>query len=143
MELFPLIQAERIAAIGVNRARVVERLPEIEDDELFYELRPGWAPARLGNLLIEIQTGPFGSSLHKSDYKVGGTPVINPASMKDGAIEPIQEMAVDVETVSRLQTFMLRAGDIIMARRGEMGRCAIVTDRENGWLCGTGSLRVF
>lgn len=27
-----------------------------------------------------------------------------------------------------------------MARRGEMGRCAVVSKREAGWLCGTGSL---
>lgn len=27
-----------------------------------------------------------------------------------------------------------------MGRRGEMGRCAIVSGQENGWLCGTGSL---
>lgn len=27
-----------------------------------------------------------------------------------------------------------------MGRRGEMGRCAVVTERENDWLCGTGSL---
>ena len=27
-----------------------------------------------------------------------------------------------------------------MGRRGEMGRCALVTEKENNWLCGTGSL---
>ena len=49
-------------------------------------------------------------------------------------------MAVGVATVDRLSTFKLRAGEIVMGRRGEMGRCAVVTDREAGWLCGTGSL---
>jgi type I restriction enzyme S subunit len=29
-----------------------------------------------------------------------------------------------------------------MGRRGEMGRCALVSRKENGWLCGTGSLFV-
>jgi len=89
---------------------------------------------------MEIQTGPFGSSLHKSDYKIGGTPVINPASLKDGKITPIEEMAIGPETLKRLQVFKLNAGDIVMARRGEMGRCAVVTEGEEGWLCGTGSL---
>ena len=32
--------------------------------------------------------------------------------------------------------------DIVIGRRDEMGRCAIVTKKENGWLCGTGSLFV-
>jgi type I restriction enzyme S subunit len=34
------------------------------------------------------------------------------------------------------------AGDIIFARRGDLGRCALVTSKEEGWLCGTGSLRM-
>ncbi len=32
-------------------------------------------------------------------------------------------------------------GDIIFARRGDIGRCALVTPGEKGWLCGTGCLR--
>ena len=28
---------------------------------------------------------------------------------------------------------------IVLGRRGEMGRCAVVTEKEDGWLCGTGS----
>ena len=27
-----------------------------------------------------------------------------------------------------------------MGRRGEMGRCALITQKEDGWMCGTGSL---
>ena len=34
----------------------------------------------------------------------------------------------------------MKKNDIILARRGEMGRCAIVTESEKGFLCGTGSL---
>lgn len=30
-------------------------------------------------------------------------------------------------------------GDIVMARRGEVGRAALVESHQNGWLCGTGS----
>jgi type I restriction enzyme S subunit len=36
----------------------------------------------------------------------------------------------------------LQNGDVIMGRRGEMGRCGLVTDKEEGWFCGTGSLYV-
>jgi type I restriction enzyme S subunit len=49
-------------------------------------------------------------------------------------------MAVGQATLQRLSTFKLRESDIVMARRGEMGRCAVVTKEEEGWLCGTGSL---
>jgi len=91
-------------------------------------------------LVMGIQTGPFGSSLHKSDYQFDVTPVINPASLNAGKIIPIKKMAVGAETLKRLSTFKLKAGDIVMARRGEMGRCALVSEQEHGWLCGTGSL---
>jgi type I restriction enzyme S subunit len=94
----------------------------------------------LSGVLRELKTGPFGSMLHQSDYRTGGTPVVNPASMRGGRIVPIAKMAVDESTVARLQTFKLIAGDVVMARRGEMGRCAVVTSAEEGWLCGTGSL---
>ena len=52
----------------------------------------------------------------------------------------MEEMAVGNDTLERLATFKLRAGDIVMGRRGEMGRCAVVAEREDGWLCGTGGL---
>ena len=71
---------------------------------------------------------------------MGGVPVVNPASIQNENIVPIEKMAVGVATLNRLSTFKLKTGDIVMGRRGEMGRCAMVTDRETGWLCGTGSL---
>ena len=107
---------------------------------LSYGLPPGWAAADFADVIVELRTGPFGSSLHQADYAVGGTPVINPASMQDGKIIPVKKMAVAKDTLDRLARFKLEVGDIVMARRGEMGRCAVVTEQENGWLCGTGSL---
>jgi len=51
-------------------------------------------------------------------------------------------MGVDDTTRKRLIRHEFKKGDIVFARRGEMGRCALVTEKEDGWLCGTGSLRV-
>ena len=46
------------------------------------------------------------------------------------------------KTRERLSQYILEAGDLVLARRGEIGRCALVTEKESGWLCGTGSLRM-
>lgn len=138
--LIKKISKERLAAVRARKIGPIGPLPTFGKDDFPFQLRPGWAVARLIELVMEIQTGPFGSSLHKSDYQVGGTPVINPASLKNGKIVPIEEMAIGPSTLQRLEVFKLAAGDIVMARRGEMGRCAIVTRNEEGWLCGTGSL---
>lgn len=100
----------------------------------------GWEHVLFDDVLFSMQTGPFGSSLHQHDYEMGGTPVINPASIQNEQIVPIAKMAVGPKTLKRLSTFKLAVGDVVMGRRGEMGRCAVVTAKEEGWLCGTGSL---
>lgn len=138
--LLAKINSERLAAVNARRISPMKPLPPVAEKELAYAVRAGWVLARLIELVMEIQTGPFGSSLHQSDYQLGGTPVINPASLKDGKIVPIDKMAIGSATLKRLEVFRLKEGDIVMARRGEMGRCAIVTKNEDGWFCGTGSL---
>ena len=51
-----------------------------------------------------------------------------------------KKVTITEEKASELMAYRLRTGDIIVGRRGEMGRSALVTEKENGWLCGTGSL---
>ena len=43
-----------------------------------------WKKVRLGDISNNIQTGPFGSQLHKSDYSVDGIPVVLPKDIVDG-----------------------------------------------------------
>ena len=87
-----------------------------------------------------IQTGPFGSQLHASEYVHGGIPVINPSHLTSGGIEPELEVTVTREKALELRRHSLAVGDVIAARRGDLGRCSIVSPGEAGWLCGTGSL---
>jgi type I restriction enzyme S subunit len=100
-----------------------------------------WDVIQLG-MFARFKTGPFGSALHKSDYVDGGIPVINPMQIVDGAIVPTESMAISERAAFNLSDFRLVAGDIVIGRRGEMGRCAVVTSAEDGWLCGTGSMIV-
>jgi type I restriction enzyme S subunit len=104
---------------------------------------PGhWQIVPLCVLTRMIQTGPFGSQLHSSDYVENGTPVINPSNIQDGRLEPDWSCSISAENVERLSQHKLIEGDIVFGRRGEMGRCAMVTASEVGWVCGTGSLNV-
>lgn len=100
----------------------------------------GWKNLELGALLRDIITGPFGSALHKSDYIENGIPVVNPQNIVEGKIVPLDKTLISSEHLRMLSRFALRNDDIVVARRGEMGRCAVVTENEDGWLCGTGSL---
>ena len=105
------------------------------------EIPAHWRVARVGSLVASLQTGPFGSQLHSYEYRSNGIPVINPSHMKDGRILPDLGCAVGLDKASQLARHRLQVGDIVFARRGELGRCALVGQQEAGWLCGTGSLR--
>jgi len=108
----------------------------------FGEVPAHWSTAPLGTLSLSVQTGPFGSQLHSEDYVEGETPVINPSNIQNGKLVADLSCTVPAQIVERLSRHKLTVGDIVFGRRGEMGRCAMVTTSEEGWLCGTGSLNV-
>jgi len=99
----------------------------------------GWEIKRLKEI-SRIQIGPFGTQLHKEDYIENGIPLINPTHIKNGKIIPNSKLTIPLTKHEELPQYHLEVGDIIMGRRGEMGRCAVITEREESWLCGTGSL---
>ena len=105
------------------------------------EIPAHWKVVQLKFVSISLQTGPFGSQLHSEDYVTGGTPVVNPAHLVGGRIHADGRVSVDEATADRLAVHRLSLGDVVFARRGEMGRCGVVEDANVGWLCGTGSLR--
>ena len=90
--------------------------------------------------LADIKIGPFGSLLHKEDYIEGGHPLLNPSHIIDGKVAPDNKLSISDEKYNELSAYQLHVGDVIMGRRGEMGRCAVVPDE--GYLCGTGSLMI-
>ena len=59
---------------------------------------------------------------------------------KNNKIVKDAELSVSDEKYSTLKAYQLERDDIVLGRRGEMGRCAIV--EETGLLCGTGSMIV-
>lgn len=102
------------------------------------DIDPDWEMVELGQVCDSIQIGPFGTQLHKSDYVKNGIPIINPKHIQEGIITP--DESISVEKANSLPQYFLRTGDIIMGRRGEMGRLAFIEEKQHGWFCGTGSL---
>ena len=93
---------------------------------------------RLLKDVAEIKIGPFGSLLHQDDYVEGQHALVNPSHIRDDTIVPDNKLTVSEERYRELEAYHLRKYDIVLGRRGEMGRAAVV--EENGLLCGTGSL---
>lgn len=105
----------------------------------------GWHGLHLGSLCIEnsgIKTGPFGSQLHTSDYVDSGIPVIMPTNMLAGRVSKTQLSKISEEKAQQLKAQRCQTGDILFARRGELGRCVLITESETGFLNGTGCIRV-
>ena len=100
----------------------------------------------VGNLCDEgvllTQTGPFGSQLHSHDYVPRGIPVIPTEAIGRRRLVTDGIPEVSEETASRLRRHRLKAGDILFARRGVQatGLSALVTPKQEGWLCGTGAI---
>lgn len=99
----------------------------------------GWAAGKLSDV-AELKIGPFGSVLHKDDYVVGGHALINPSHIVNGKIVPDTALTLSDDKYNELSAYQLKENDIVLGRRGEMGRCAVV--HEKGLFCGTGSMIV-
>lgn len=149
----PIAEQKRIAAIldKAEELRELRRQALRELDaiaqSIFFEMfgdpivnPKEWDIQQLNECAETIQIGPFGTQLHEKDYVDKGIPAINPTHIKNGKIVPNPSFSVSDEKYRELSQYHLKADDIILGRRGEMGRCARITATEAGWLCGTGSL---
>ena len=149
----PLEEQRRIAAIldkcndiqvaDRKRRETLERFQASYFRHLFGEpsiSNESWPPRALVSCSATIQTGPFGSLLHQSDYIRCGIPILNPKHIVNGVITCGENETIANDKAAELSVYQLKEGDVLLARRGEMGRCAVVTSKEDGWLCGTGSM---
>jgi type I restriction enzyme S subunit len=94
----------------------------------------------INDIVDDIRIGPFGTMLHEYDYIDNGIPVINPKHIKNQSISPNYNVTISKQKALELQSYLLRENDVILGRRGEMGRSAFVSKKEIGWICGTGSM---
>jgi type I restriction enzyme S subunit len=141
--------ADLLDTADALRRTTAEQLQQLDDlaESVFLEMfgdvvrnEKGWEIDLLENLIQKIQIGPFGTQLHQSDYIENGIPLINPKHIINLKIVPDYKTTLEKGKYDNLPQYHLKKGDIIMARRGDMGRCAIITEKENNFFCGTGSL---
>lgn len=129
-----------------RRIKLLEDSVRLMFDEWFVNSNASsWSTSTLLELCTDeggIQTGPFGSQLHQSDYSEEGVPVVMP---KD-----LATMRIDTKTIARIPEHLadelgrhrMQLGDIVFGRRGEIGRRAYIGQRQVGYFCGTGCLRL-
>lgn len=105
-----------------------------------------WYKKTLGEIYAieggSVQTGPFGSQLHESDYKEFGVPVIMPKDIKNDKLDLTNIAHISDEDAKRLSQHIVKVGDIICPRRGEIGKRIIIEKENVGAFCGTGCIRL-
>lgn len=93
--------------------------------------------------IAEVQTGPFGSQLHESDYVKDGTPIITVENLRDGFVKiTTGTPTVKKADVERLKKYTLKEGDVVFSRVGSVDRSSYVTKEQEGWMFSGRILRV-
>ena len=92
--------------------------------------------------LADIQTGPFGSQLHKEDYVEVGTPIVTVEHLGNRVFTEQNLPKVSDADKSRLSKYVLAEGDIVFSRVGSVDRCSFVDAEHDGWMFSGRCLRV-
>lgn len=144
----PLDEQRRISAIldqaGALRAKRRQALAHIDNltQSIFLDMFGNYAWKTPLEDLATVQIGPFGSLLHKDDYISDGVALINPMHIVGGRLNPDPTFSVSTDKASELSRYRLHTGDLVLGRRGEMGRCGEALPEHAGLICGTGSVIV-
>lgn len=100
-----------------------------------------WAQAPL-HTLCDVLAGPSGASVRAADRVEVGVPIVSPRSLRDGRIVADERGQLTPDAATKLARYRLFAEDILCARTGEIGSCAITTEQQRGWLFPTSLLRL-
>ncbi len=105
-----------------------------------------WEVVKLGAVVDRlggvIQTGPFGSQLHADEYTPEGIPFIMPQDIAaDGTLLLDSAARIPEHRAVDLRRHIVRVNDVLFARRGDLSRCAAIS--EDGMaVCGSGCMLV-
>ena len=92
--------------------------------------------------IADIQTGPFGSQLHKEDYAETGTPIVTVEHLGNRVFTEQNLPRVSDSDKARLIKYTLSTGDIVFSRVGSVDRCSYVDKSHDGWMFSGRCLRV-
>ncbi|MGE6332929.1 restriction endonuclease subunit S [Stenotrophomonas sp. NPDC077659] len=106
------------------------------------EIPATWVPTTLGAVCDgALQTGPFGSQLHAHEYQDEGVPVLMPKDLVGCRATLSTAAHISLARAEDLSKHKVLVGDLLFSRRGDVARFALIDDKSEGALCGTGCLK--
>jgi len=129
----------QIEALDVEVGHLVSLLTSLREALV---ATASWGPVRTMVAPDGVQIGPFGAQLHAHDYTDDGVPVVMPQDIIDGEIHTAKIKRVPEAMAASLARHRLLPGDLVLPRRGDLTKRALVGTAQQGWLCGTGSIRI-
>lgn len=92
--------------------------------------------------IATVQTGPFGSLLHKKNYVKKGTPIVTVEHLGNRRFSTQNLPRVSQHDKERLNKYILEPRDIVFSRVGSVDRCSLVSEEQDGWLFSGRCLRI-
>ncbi|WP_156370639.1 restriction endonuclease subunit S [Nocardia arizonensis] len=132
-------ETARIDTLIEEQQRLIELLRERRASEIASEFAEA-ATTPLRQVIEYAQTGPFGTQLTADEYVDCGVPVINPTHIRRGLIVPDESITVTPEKAQDLARYRLAVGDIVLGRKGEVDKSALVDKRSAGYVCGSDAM---
>ena len=132
-------ETARIDTLIEEQQRLIEMLRECRASVIAAEFAEA-ATTPLRQVIEYAQTGPFGTQLTADEYVDGGVPVINPTHIRRGLIVPDDSTTVTPEKAEDLARYRLAVGDIVLGRKGEVDKSALVDRRSAGYVCGSDAM---
>ncbi|MDZ5447386.1 restriction endonuclease subunit S [Micromonospora sp. 4G57] len=109
-----------------------------------FQETPAEAGLRRLQYLADVAAGPSGSLLGNLSNRPDGVPVLSPQDLGDGpyGVRENELRRVPWADYQKLGRFTLQEDDLVLVRQGSIGRLALVTAKQSGWLYGSSCLRV-
>ncbi|WP_290056038.1 type I restriction-modification system subunit M/S [Amycolatopsis solani] len=101
----------------------------------------GWRLERAGQTVAlgtvcDVLAGP--GAVPREGREPWWTPLVLPRNIRDNRITTRELEVVPPPTAARMDRYRLKAGDVVSARTGTLGRFGLVTEEQTDWLLGPG-----
>lgn len=133
-------ETAKVDALMEKQRTMTARLTERRSSLIEAILNDCGDRVRLVSVITVSQTGPFGTQLSADEYEDGGVPVINPTHIRRSQIEPEYGVSVSTQKAAELERHQFQENDIVLGRKGDVDKSAIIAPEQEGWICGSDAM---